>query len=84
MKYSLIQQVKVPTHDILDLIFSNDHNLVSFVSVESWPRFTDHRLVIANVSYQLGDGVDIKESYLLYCEGTRGLILTKLLGLKSK
>ena len=45
----------------------NDHDLVSSVSVESWPRFTDHRLVIANVSYQLGDGVDIKESYLLDC-----------------
>ena len=69
VKHSLIQKVDVPTHgiEILDLIFSNDHDQVSSVSVESWPRFTDHKLVTANVSYQLGASVDTKETHLLEC-----------------
>ena len=69
VKYSLIQQVDQPTHgvEILDLIFSNDHDLVSSVSVESWPRFTDHKVVTANVSFQLRDGPVTKEKHLLDC-----------------
>ena len=51
-KFSLVQKVSEPTHgtEILDLIFTNDPDLVSSVSVESWPRMTDHRVVTANVS----------------------------------
>ena len=69
VKHSLIQQVDKPTHgvEILDLIFSNDQDLISSVSVESWPRFTDHKLVTACVSYQLGAGLDTEEKHLLDC-----------------
>ena len=69
LKYSLIQQVDKPTHgvEILDLIFSNDQDLVSSVSVEAWPRFTDHKIVAACVSYQVGADPAIKEKYLLEC-----------------
>ena len=69
LKYSLIQQVDKPTHgvEILDLIFSNDQDLVSSVSVEAWPRFTDHKIVTACVSYQVGADPAIKEKYLLEC-----------------
>ena len=69
LKFSLIQQVDQPTHgiEILDLIFSNDQDLVSSVSVEAWPRFTDHKIVTANVSYQVGDDHSAKEKYLLEC-----------------
>ena len=69
MKHSLIQQVDQPTHgiEILDLVFSNDQDLVSSVSVEAWPRFTDHRVITAQVSYQVGSDPAIKEKYLLEC-----------------
>ena len=69
VKFSLIQQVDQPTHgiEILDLIFSNDQDLVSSVSVEAWPRFTDHKIVTANVSYQVGEDHSAKEKYLLEC-----------------
>ena len=30
-------------------------------------KFTDHRVVTANVSYQLEDGIDTKETHLLEC-----------------
>ena len=69
IKYSLIQKVEDPTHgiEILDLLFSSDDDLVSSVSVESWPRFTDHKVVTANVSYNLGKVIPTKETHLLDC-----------------
>ena len=68
-KYSLIQQVEDPTHgtEILDLIFCNDHDLVSSVSVEYWPGLTDHNIVTANVSYRTAKTLEIKEKHLLEC-----------------
>ena len=67
VKHSMIQQVDKPTHgiEILDLILTNNHDLVSSVSVDPWPRFTDHKIVTAYVSYKLGAGIDIAESHLL-------------------
>ena len=67
MRHCLIQQVDKPTHgsEILDLILTNNHELVSTVSVESWPRFTDHRVVTAHVSFQLGADPEVAESHLL-------------------
>ena len=69
VKHCLIQQVEIPTHgvEILDLIFTNDHDLVSSVSAESWPLFTDHKIVTATVSYQLDHPVKTKETHLLEC-----------------
>ena len=54
-KHSLLQQVDQPTHgvEILDLIFSNNPDLISSVSVDAWPSFTDHKLVTAFTSFQL-------------------------------
>ena len=61
------QQVDKPTHgaEILDLIFTNDQDLVSSIAVEPWPRFTDHSLVTASVSYKFGSSTKSKESHLL-------------------
>ena len=69
VKHSLIQQVDIPTHgiEILDLVLTNNHDLVSSISVEAWPRFTDHRIVTAYVSYQLGADTDTAETHLLDC-----------------
>ena len=67
VKHCLIQQVDLPTHgtEILDLIFTNDQDLISSVSAESWPRFTDHRIVKASVSYKLERGIEAKKTHLL-------------------
>ena len=67
VRHCLIQQVDKPTHgaEILDLILTNNHELISLVTVESWPRFSDHSLVTANVSYQLGAKMEHAESHLL-------------------
>ena len=51
--------------EILDLIFSNNEDLVSSVSVEAWPAFTDHSVVSAVVSYKLEKEQDLEESHLL-------------------
>ena len=69
VKYSLIQQVDRPTHgvEILDLIYTNDPDLVSSVSAEPWPIFTGHKLVTASVSYRLGSETKPVEKHLLDC-----------------
>ena len=56
LKHNLIQYVDKVTHgnEILDLIYTNDDDLVSSIQAESWPTFTDHSVVSATVSYQLG------------------------------
>ena len=51
--------------EILDLIFSNNDDLVSSVSAEPWPCFTDHHVVSASVSYKLGKDTDLEEVHLL-------------------
>ena len=68
-RHSLIQQVEQPTHgvEVLDLIFSNNPDMISSVMVESWPLFTDHKLVTAFTSYELGSVPQKEEIHLLDC-----------------
>ena len=68
-RHSLVQQVDLPTHgvEILDLIFTNNPDLVSSVMVESWPAFTDHKLVTASTSFILGTEPEKEEIHLLEC-----------------
>ena len=67
LKHSLIQQVEQVTHgkEILDLIFSNNDDLVSSVSVAEWPAFTDHSIVTASVSYKLEKEKVVEKTHLL-------------------
>ena len=67
LKHNLIQQVDQITHgkEILDLIFSNNEDLASSVSVEDWPCFTDHSIVTAVVSYKLEKEKESEDSHLL-------------------
>ena len=67
LKHSLLQQVDQVTHgkEVLELIFSNNEDLVSSVSVEAWPSFTDHNLVTANVTYTLEHEKSKEENHLL-------------------
>ena len=52
-KHSLLQEVLEPTYsvEILDLIFTNNCELVSSVSTETWSTITDHRLIVVNTSF---------------------------------
>jgi hypothetical protein len=67
LKHNLIQQVDQVTHgrEILDLLFSNNEDLVSSVAVEPWPSFTDHSIVKASVSFKLEAEKDLEETHLL-------------------
>ena len=67
VRHCFVQQVDRATHgtEILDLILTNNHDLVSSVSVDPWPRFTDHSIVTANVSYHLRPEVHAEETHLL-------------------
>ena len=67
LKHNLMQQVEQVTHgrQILDLIFTNNEDLVSSVTVTAWPAFTDHSVVTASVSYKLEKEMCVEETNLL-------------------
>ena len=69
-KHSLMQQVDQPTHgsEVLDLIFTNNQDMISSVTVESWPTFTDHNLVTSFTSFVMGSQPEKEEIHLLECE----------------
>ena len=73
LKHHLIQEVDRPTHaaSILDLIWTSDAHLVSTVTVEAWPAFTDHKVVTAHSTYQLGRQPQEKETVHLLETGKR-------------
>ena len=67
-KHNLIQQVDKVTHgtEILDLIFTKDHELISNIEVAEWKQFTDHKVLTATVTYQdNSDTLEQEESHLL-------------------
>ena len=67
LKHSLIQQVDHVTHgrEILDLIYTNNCDLVSSVKVDPWPCFTDHSLVTATMSFMVESGKKLEDTHLL-------------------
>ena len=52
-KHCLLQEVDKATHavEVLDLVFTNNCELVGSTVVEDWPSFTDHRLVTSLCTY---------------------------------
>ena len=72
-KHCLLQEVECPTHavEILDLVFSNNCELLSSVAVENWDTFTDHRLVIAHTTYQYRQEDQEREQQYLCETGKR-------------
>ena len=55
LRHHMIQYVDQVTHgrEILDLCFSSDPELISHITSESFPLFTDHKVVTINVNYLL-------------------------------
>ena len=66
-KYCLLQEIDRLTHavELLDLVFTNNCDLVSSTVVEDWPSFTDHRLVtcLSTYNYRKQES-DQEEQYL--------------------
>ena len=72
-KHCLLQEVDQATHavEILDLVFTNNCELLSSVKVESCDKFSDHKLVISNATYQLGQSEMMLEQQYLCDTGKR-------------
>ena len=72
-KHCLLQEVENPTHavEILDLVFTNNCELLSSIVLENWDTFTDHRLVIAHTSYQYRQEDQEREQQYLCETGKR-------------
>ena len=65
--YNMIQVIGVPTREkeILDLMFTNNHELVHHVTSEKWSTFTDHNIITITVNYatetsRLGPNDDVE------------------------
>ena len=71
-KHFLLQEVDKATHliEVLDLVFTNNCELVSSVVAQDWTSFTDHRLVFVSTSYQSLQEAPLQEDQFL-CETGR-------------
>ena len=67
VKYHLTQQVNTGTRgtEILDLIWSSNPDLVTNILVDTFADITDHSVVTATTSYQLGRKDSGPEDFLL-------------------
>ena len=65
--HHMTQMVDQPTHgvEILDLVFTNDQQLVSHLDMEPFPQFTDHKILSIKVSFKLGVKPAKEEMFLL-------------------
>ena len=72
-KFCLLQEVEKPTHNVemLDLVFTNNCELVNSTEVEDWPSFTDHRLVTCHCNYRHKKSEMDKEQQFLCDTGRR-------------
>ena len=66
-KYFMQQEVDMPTHaaECIDLIFTNNCDLVSGCQTENLPLFSDHKLVIAHTTFHLNEEREkLEQQYL--------------------
>ena len=66
-RHQMAQQVDQITHgkEVLDLIFTNNHELPHSVVTDSFPLFTDHRVVTMGANYKLSKSPPTKQMHLL-------------------
>ena len=71
-KHHLVQTVDLITHGVetLDLVWSNNPDMISHIEATPYPQFTDHSVVKANTTYVIGDEV-MKEPQFLLDSGRR-------------
>ena len=67
LHHHMTQLVDQPTHgrEILDLFFCSDQHLVSHISTDEFPLFTDHKVVSIMVNYVLGEQPSKEEMFML-------------------
>ena len=65
--HNMAQYVNEVTHgkEILDILFTNDPDLIHSLCTESFPSFTDHELVNIRVNYKLFNTTPMKREFLL-------------------
>ena len=73
LKHHLQQEIDKPTHcaSVLDLIWTNDAHLVSTYTVEDWPSFSDHKIVIVHTTFYLGGETESREETHLLESGRK-------------
>ena len=73
LKHGLVQQVDKVTHgeEVLDLVWTNNLDLISDIETSDWPSFTDHKLVKNRVSFRLSQNEVTKEEVHLCETGKR-------------
>ena len=76
-KFSLQQEVDRATHavEILDLVFTNNPDIVSGINIEDWPDFTDHRVLEVSTTFKSGRSFTNSEKQHLCTVGARYLAL---------
>ena len=76
-KFSLQQEVYQPTHaiEILDLVFTNNPDMVSNITTEDWTDFTDHRVLEVSTTFKSGRGFIESEKQHLCEVGVRYMAL---------
>ena len=67
LHHNLAQLVDKPTHalEILDLVYTSDHHLVSHIDMEAFPLFTDHKILSIKVNFKTGVRPRKEEMFLL-------------------
>ena len=72
LNHHMAQYVDQVTHEkeILDLFYTSDPQLVSHITTEHFPRFTDHKIVTINVNYLLSKK-PVKDEMSLLDSGQR-------------
>ena len=72
-KYFLIQEILEPTHatEVLDLVFTNNCELVCGTHLENWTAFTDHRLVVVDTTFKVATETTTLEEQFLCDTGKR-------------
>ena len=72
-RWGMTQQVEEATHEVevLDLVFTSDPDLVSQVQVESYPTFTDHRVVTCQTTFGYQEVTEEAVGNQFLCENGR-------------
>ena len=66
-RHHMTQEVDQVTHgrEVLDLLFTNNPELIHSIDTESFPLFTDHKVVTARVNYKLHKPPPKQQMFLL-------------------
>ena len=72
-RHSLLQVVEGATHgaECLDLVWTNNCDLVSCCELENFSEFSDHKMITANTTFMFNQRVEVLEEQFLCPTGRR-------------